>query len=152
MSEPFTLTETDLEDLATGAWILGTGGGGDPYFSMLETKLLYERGARVSVIDPLSLDDDDLICCVGKMGAPLVTQEKLGDGEAIAETIRRMERYLGRRFRAVMAIEIGGGNGIQPLMAAAHLGIPVVDCDAMGRAYPQAEMTSFAIVTNLADR
>ena len=39
-------------------------------------------------------------------------------------------------FRAVMAIEIGGGNGIQPLMAAAHLGMPVVDADAMGRAYP----------------
>jgi hypothetical protein len=56
-----------------------------------------------------------------------------------------MQEYLGCRFRAVMAIEIGGGNGIQPLMAAAHLGIPVVDADAMGRAYPEAQMTSFAV-------
>ena len=145
MPEPFTLTETDLEDIATGAWILGTGGGGDPYFSMLETKLLYEQGARVTVIDPLSLDDDDLICCVGKMGAPLVTQEKLGDGEAIAETIRRMEAYLARCFKGVMIWEIGGANGFQAILASAILGLPVIDCDAMGRAFPQADMTTFAI-------
>src|ERR1035441_1359798 len=56
-----------------------------------------------------------------------------------------MQEYLGRRFKAVMAVEIGGGNGMQPLLAAAHLGIPVVDADAMGRAYPEAQMTTFAV-------
>jgi uncharacterized protein len=44
-----------------------------------------------------------------------------------------------------MSVEIGGGNGIQPLMAAAHLGLPVVDADLMGRAYPEAQMTSVAV-------
>jgi DUF917 family protein len=44
-----------------------------------------------------------------------------------------------------MPLEIGGGNGIQPLMAAAHLGLPVVDADTMGRAYPEAQMTSVAV-------
>src|SRR5262249_19485737 len=44
-----------------------------------------------------------------------------------------------------MAVEIGGGNGMQSLLAAAHLNIPVVDADAMGRAYPEAQMTSFAV-------
>ena len=56
-----------------------------------------------------------------------------------------MEEYLGRTFRAVMSVEIGGGNAIQPFMAAALLGKPVVDADAMGRAFPEAQMTSFAI-------
>jgi DUF917 family protein len=56
-----------------------------------------------------------------------------------------MEEHLGTAFRAVMAVEIGGGNGIQPLMAAAHLRIPVVDADCMGRAYPEAQMTSVAV-------
>jgi hypothetical protein len=145
MPAPYTLTEADLTDLATGAWIMGTGGGGDPYPSMLETRLLYRKGASVTVIDPLDLADDDLVCCVGKMGAPLVTQERLGDGEAIAETVRRMEAYLGRRFKGVMVWEIGGANGFQALLASAILGIPVIDCDAMGRAFPQADMTTFAI-------
>jgi hypothetical protein len=44
-----------------------------------------------------------------------------------------------------MSLEIGGGNGIQQLMAAAHLGVPVVDADTMGRAYPEARMTSVAV-------
>jgi len=30
-------------------------------------------------------------------------------------------------------------------MAAAHLGVPVVDADTMGRAYPEAQMTSVAV-------
>jgi DUF917 family protein len=44
-----------------------------------------------------------------------------------------------------MSLEIGGGNSIQPMMAAAHLGRPVIDADMMGRAYPEAQMTSAAV-------
>ena len=32
------ITERDLELLATGAWILGAGGGGDPYHALLAMK------------------------------------------------------------------------------------------------------------------
>jgi len=56
-----------------------------------------------------------------------------------------MEDVIGRSFRAVMSLEIGGGNSLQPFMAAAMLGLPVVDADCMGRAFPEAQMTSFAI-------
>src|SRR5262249_60721375 len=38
-----------------------------------------------------------------------------------------------------------GGNSLQPFMAAAMLGLPVVDADWMGGASPEAQMTSFAI-------
>jgi hypothetical protein len=96
-------------------------------------------------MDPDELGDDDDVAVVSVMGAPLVGQERLVDGRLIARAVEAMQDYLGKRFRAVMAIEIGGGNGLQPLLAAAHLGIPVVDADAMGRAYPEAQMTSFAV-------
>jgi DUF917 family protein len=56
-----------------------------------------------------------------------------------------MERHTNRRFDAVMGMEIGGGNGVRPLMVAAHLGVPVIDSDTMGRAYPEAQMTSVAV-------
>jgi hypothetical protein len=56
-----------------------------------------------------------------------------------------MEEYLGRKFRALMSLEIGGGNSIQPFMGAAMLDLPVIDGDCMGRAFPEAQMTSFAI-------
>lgn len=32
--------------------------------------------------------------------------------------------------------EIGGGNGIQPMLVAAEMGKAVLDADLMGRAYP----------------
>jgi hypothetical protein len=135
----------DIEALAVGAWILGTGGGGSPYHGLLSMRRLYGEGHRVSLIDPDELADDDDIAVVSLMGAPLVILERLVDSRQIARAVQLMEEHLGRRFRAVMAIEVGGGNAIQPLMAAVHLGVPVVDADAMGRAYPEAQMTSFAV-------
>jgi hypothetical protein len=139
------LSADDVEALAVGAWILGAGGGGSPYHGLLNMRRLYREGTRISLMQPNELEDDDDVAVVSMMGAPLVMLERLVDARLIARAVEAMQEYRGRPFRAVMAIEIGGGNGIQPLMAAAHLGIPVVDADAMGRAYPEAQMTSFAV-------
>jgi DUF917 family protein len=144
-SAPRPLTEADFDALALGAWILGTGGGGDPYHSLLEIRKLYREGRRVTLMDPLALGDDQPVAVVGQMGAPLVVQEKMTDASVMAETIRMMERHLGRRFEAIALWEVGGNNAFQPFLAAAVLGLPVVDADAMGRAFPQADMTTFAI-------
>ncbi|MBI1848487.1 MAG: DUF917 domain-containing protein [Candidatus Rokubacteria bacterium] len=134
-----------IESLAIGAWILGTGGGGSPYLGLLNMRQLYRRGVVVDLMDPMDLADDALVAVVSSMGAPLVGQERLTDPRTIERAVRMMEDYLGRRFEAVMSLEIGGGNAIQPFMAAAGLGLPVVDGDCMGRAFPEAQMTSFAI-------
>jgi DUF917 family protein len=139
------VTADEIEALAVGAWILGTGGGGSPYYALLNMRKLYRAGTVVSLLDPADLADDDVVAVVSNMGAPLVGQERLTDPATITRAVRMMEEYIGRRFRAVMAVEIGGGNAIQPFMAAALLGLPVVDADAMGRAFPEAQMTSFAI-------
>ncbi len=140
-----TLAFDDIDALATGAWILGTGGGGSPYHASLELRRLYESGKRVQLMDPEELSDDANVAVVSIQGAPLVIQERLVDSRLIARAVQVMEAHRGRRFEAVMAVEIGGMNGIQPLLAAAQLGIPAVDADAMGRAYPEAQMTSFAV-------
>ena len=143
MLEPITLD--DIEALAVGAWILGTGGGGSPYLGLLNMRRLYAAGHRVELMSPLDLADEDWVAVVSNMGAPLVGQERLADSRNIARAVAIQEELLGAKFRAVMSLEIGGGNGIQPLMAAAHLGLPVVDADTMGRAYPEAQMTSVAV-------
>lgn len=139
------LTEDDIESLAVGAWILGTGGGGNPYLSLLNMRALYREGRRVQLMPAADLADDDWVGVIANMGAPLVGIERLTDHETIARAARLMERHTRRRFDAVMGMEIGGGNGLRPLMVAAHLGVPVVDSDTMGRAYPEAQMTSVAV-------
>ena len=135
----------DIESLAVGAWILGTGGGGSPYLGLLNMRRLYAEGCRVNLMPPEELNDDDWVAAVSNMGAPLVGQERLTDSRTIARAVELMEEHTGYRFRGIMSLEIGGGNSIQPLMAAAHLKRPVVDADMMGRAYPEAQMTSVAV-------
>ena len=126
---PRTLAIEDIEALALGAWILGTGGGGSPYHKLLNMRELYRAGHTVSLIDPLGLDDDALVAVLSNMGAPLVGQERLADAALAVKPLRTLERFLGRRFDAVMSLEIGGRNGVHPLMVAARTGYPVVDAD-----------------------
>ena len=135
----------ELEPLATGAWILGAGGGGNPYLSYLNLCSQYEQGKSVSLLDPAELADDDYVAIVSGMGAPLVGRERLSDPRFAAKPLLAMERHLNRKFRAVMSVEIGGTNALQPLAVASVTGVPVVDADAMGRAFPMGQMTSFAI-------
>ena len=145
MSNSREITQDELQPLATGAWILGAGGGGNPYLSFLNIRAMYRQGRRVQLLDPAALADDDLVAVVSNMGAPLVGQERLSDPAFAAKPVRMMQEYLGRPFRAVMSVEIGGGNAIQPFLVGASMDLPVVDADAMGRAFPEAQMTSFAI-------
>jgi DUF917 family protein len=44
-----------------------------------------------------------------------------------------------------MAGEIGGANGMQPINWAAHIGLPVVDADGMGRAFPEIPQVTMEI-------
>ena len=40
------ITLDDIESLAVGAWVLGTGGGGSPYLGLLNMRALYKEGHR----------------------------------------------------------------------------------------------------------
>ena len=93
----------DLESLALGTGVLGTGGGGDSYMALLNAEKLYRQGKRYELIDPSALGDDDLIAEISYMGAPLVIKERLPDPEHCSRPVRAMERYMGKRFAAVMS-------------------------------------------------
>jgi N-methylhydantoinase A/oxoprolinase/acetone carboxylase beta subunit len=70
------LSETDLEFISTGCYILGTGGGGSPYQHFLRLRELKRAGAILRVISPNDLKDDDLVACGGGKGSPQVSIEK----------------------------------------------------------------------------
>jgi hypothetical protein len=142
---PWELTEDDLAPIATGEAVLGTGGGGNPYLGLLRARQLAAQGARFLVIDPDELDADALVCSAGGMGAPVVSYEKLPQGEEEVEAVRALERHLGRRFDAIAPMEMGGSNSMVALVAGALLGIPVLDGDGMGRAFPELQMITYLI-------
>jgi DUF917 family protein len=145
MTRGRVIARDELDSLATGAGVLGTGGGTHPYLELLAVQRLYDQGRHASLVTPDALDDAAQVAVVGLMGAPLVTKERLPDPEHVLRPLRVMEEFVQRKFDAVMSIEIGSENAMLPLMISAMIGIPVVDADTMGRAFPEAQMASFAI-------
>jgi uncharacterized protein len=145
MSGPTAITRDDLKSLALGVGILGTGGGTHPYLELLNLEKLYEEGHTTRLLSPDDLEAHDLVAEVGFMGAPLVSKERLPDPEQILKPVRTMQTMIGCRFHAVMTSEIGGENGLIPFFVAALAGIPVLDADPRGRAFPEMQMSSFAI-------
>jgi uncharacterized protein len=129
-----------LDDIARGAAVLGTGGGGDPYIGKLMAQGTLRRRGDVDLVDPMELEDDDVVVPSAMMGAPTVMVEKIPRGDEIVNAFKALETYLGRPVRATMSIEAGGLNSTTPFTVAAELGIPLVDADAMGRAFPELQM------------
>ena len=139
------LDSQDLADLAVGAAFLGTGGGGDPYVGRVRVQRCLDEGLFVDLLDPDELADDAFVIPTAMMGAPTVLVEKIPSGEEAIFSLRRLEKRLGRTATATMPIEIGGINSTIPLLVGARLGLPVVDADGMGRAFPQLQMETFGV-------
>jgi DUF917 family protein len=140
-----TLTALDIEALAIGAAILGTGGGGNPYIAKLRALEELRRGHEIRLMGLDELADDAMVLSIGGIGAPAVSIEKLEEGNEGIKALRCLEQLLGVRIDALISAEIGGGNGLEPIMTAAPLGLPVIDADGMGRAFPEMQMTTFSI-------
>ncbi|MCZ8133180.1 MAG: DUF917 domain-containing protein [Steroidobacteraceae bacterium] len=134
-----------VDDLARGAAILGTGGGGDPYIGSLMLRQAIEDGLTVELVDVDTLGDDDFAVPFAMMGAPTVIVEKIPNGDEMVAALRTTERYVGTAAKAVLCAEIGGLNALLPLVLAARCGLPVVDGDGMGRAFPQLQMITYNI-------
>ena len=135
----------DLEDLATGSVFLATGGGGDPYVSVLAARAALEEHGPVDLLAPEALDDDAFVVTIGSVGAPSAGLELLPSLDDPRQALEAYEIHVGRKVDALVSFEIGGGNSLIPLVAAAGMGLPVIDGDGMGRALPEAQMITFAI-------
>lgn len=133
----------DVDSIAIGATVLGTGGGGDPYIGSLIAKRNLRRFGPVEVIALDELDDDKLVVPIGSIGAPSVSIEKIPAEEELTNALSAFERTTDKEIGAIMPIEIGGGNSMLPIAAAAARGLPLLDADAMGRAFPEAQMVTY---------
>jgi uncharacterized protein len=114
----------DLDDVAIGAAVLGTGGGGDPYIGMLMAKQAIAKHGPVRLIDVDELADDALVVPAAMMGAPTVLVEKIPAGGELTDAFTKLEAYLGRRIDAVLCGEAGGMNSTTPFVVAAETGLP----------------------------
>ena len=93
----------------------------------------------------LEVNDDELILPIAMMGAPTVMMEKFPSGNEFTQLVSMMEKLMQKKVSAILCIEAGGLNSTIPFVAAAKLGLPIVDGDAMGRAFPELQMCTFGV-------
>jgi uncharacterized protein len=131
-----------LRALSRGCAVLGAGGGGDQYVTLLQALQATEEFGPVPLVDLDELPDDALIMPCAGLGATTVILEKFENGDEGERLREHLQFMTGRRVAALMATEIGGGNGLLPITWAARMGLPVVDADGIGRSFPEVQMVT----------
>lgn len=142
-----SITAEHVDALAAGATLLGSGGGGDVALgALLLRRMLLSDGAEpVPVIAAGELPADALVVHAGVGGAPDVLTERLVDPDDCARAVEAVVAQIGGRLAAVGVIEIGGLNALMGVVAAARLGVPVIDGDLMGRAFPRLDQATLTV-------
>lgn len=139
------ITDQDIDDLAVGAAVLGTGGGGDPYIGKLLAKAAIEKYGPVDLLALDDVPDGAAVVACGAMGAPTILIEKIPSGDEGDLALETYEDHTGTDVDAIIPFEAGGINSMVPIILAAKKRVPVIDADGMGRAFPQLEMETFNV-------
>ncbi|MFH8370579.1 DUF917 domain-containing protein [Streptomyces sp. NPDC018031] len=130
----------ELDDLARGAAVLGTGGGGDPYIGKLIAAEAIRACGPVPVVDISEVEPDAVVLPVAAIGAPTVLLERIPAGTEAELVLNSLREVLGHPARYIACLEAGGLNSMIPVAAAARTGLPLIDADGMGRAFPEIHM------------
>ena len=140
------LDEVTIAALALGCALYGGGGGGEPGAGALMAQAALDEGLRLSLLTLDDLPDEGVVLPVAMIGSPTVGVEKLPRGDEGARLKARFETLLGQEVVAFMPGELGGINGVVPFAWAARAGVPVVDADLIGRAFPGVQYTVPALL------
>jgi DUF917 family protein len=103
-----------------------------------------QKAGRVNILELADVADDALVVSVAMMGAPIVMIEKFPQGREAENCLRAMRMELGRPIDAIIPAEVGGFNSAIPLVLGASVGLPVINADGMGRAFPELQMVTYA--------
>jgi len=144
-SELRKFRKSNIDSLALGSAVLGSGGGGNPYLGALLLKSAMERfqvdELEVTPFD--EIDDSHFSFCIAGMGSPTIGVEKIPAGTEYARSTRSLEKIIGRNATHLSPAEIGGINSLVPFINSVYVKLPVIDGDGEGRAFPELQMTTF---------
>ena len=135
------IADEHVDALVAGANLLGSGGGGN--VALADQLLRHAVRRRPIVVRRADeLPPDARVVHVGVVGGPDVLAERLIDPRDMATAAHAVAEG---RIDAIGIIEIGGLNALAGVVAAGQLGLPVVDGDLMGRAFPSINKTTMAL-------
>ena len=141
------ITETDINYLSNGCYVLGCAGGGSPSATRIQLRDMLRAGYKMRVVDASALAENACVYWGGHMGSPATSNERMQSLETVY-AFRALMQYHGHEsFDAVMGLEIGGANGLEAFLLGStrFFDRPVVDADWMGRAYPTFWQTTLSV-------
>jgi uncharacterized protein len=134
--------QAKLPAFALGCDVLGAGGGGPAGHVLPLAMYAVAENGPVPVVSLSELPTDELVMPCAYLGAPDVLVERIGTGREAVGIRRQVEAHFGRPVAALMCTEVGGLNGPGAVVFAAHAGLPLLDADGMGRAFPGVEQVA----------
>ncbi|UGY94575.1 DUF917 domain-containing protein [Streptomyces gobiensis] len=141
------ISASDLPAIVAGNQLLCSGrgaAGGLDGVTVCVADLL-ERCGPVPLVHLDDLPADAMCAAVGGVGGYASVLELPPGGDEFALAVRALEDRTGNRLDAVVALNSAGPNALLPIAAAAALGLPLVDCDGMGRIFPLIHQTTYAL-------
>ncbi|MEV1174949.1 DUF917 domain-containing protein [Nonomuraea sp. NPDC049784] len=133
-----------LERLSAGSRMFATGAAESAHNLTLDWGASV-IGTGVELVTAGGLAPETLCVSVSLVGSTTALGEQLPRGDEPARAVQALERRLGERAGAVVALNLAAENALVPLIAAAQLGVPLVDGDGTGRVFPLVEQTTFAL-------
>ncbi|MFB4291342.1 DUF917 domain-containing protein [Nonomuraea sp. ATR24] len=134
----------ELAAYVAGSRLFATGAA-ESAFSLAADWAGSVIGDGVEVVAAGDLPQDVRCVAVSLVGSTTALGELLPSGDEPARAVRALEGRLGGRAGAVVALNLAAENALIPLVAAAALGVPLVDGDGTGRVFPLVEQTTFAL-------
>jgi uncharacterized protein len=137
--------EANLTAFARGCDVLGAGGGGPAEQGLPLALHAVAVHGPLPVVELSELPADELVMPCAYLGAPDVYVERIGTGHEAVGIRRQVEAHFGRKVAAMMCTEVGGFSGPGSVALAAHAGLPLLDADGMGRAFPGVEQVTMQV-------
>ncbi|MDN3015511.1 DUF917 domain-containing protein [Paenibacillus sp. BSR1-1] len=141
------IKKQDIPLLAIGAKLIGCGGGGN-LLTIQNLLLSMMKEDDTITVKTLADLEDEWVVGTGMMGSTVFYNERIPSGEEESQALQLYENSVQQKAEAVISVEIGGVNGLAPILTAFLNHLPVVDGDYMGRAFPEISMTTFHLNQN----
>lgn len=127
-----------------GAKLIASGGGGNTK-TIQNLLMSVMKDNEFIIVKTIADLEDEWIVGTGMMGSTVFYNENIPSGQEGTRALKLYESVVQQKAAAVIPVEIGGINGLAPLLTAYQNDLPVVDGDGMGRAFPELVMTTFQL-------
>ena len=94
-------------------------------------------------------EHNDLVCGVAHFGAPSVFFEYNFTINELYGSFVSLNKMFNGKLNGIICFELGGCNGLSPLIVSMACGLPLFDINFMCRAFPEYKMTLPCINGNI---